>query len=262
MLPATFSRDAGAHSDPSRDGQGEEAGPPRPRRPSAFYSSVFAQIEEVGWGLLASATGDDGVSCLAFRVVDEQGRQHLLEITLPMNYPACAPSVAADVPYLPKLQWSKGSRLKDVVSQFQEHLKILQDYWSTMDDIDKALWVVDPTKPTYAMSHRCIALRDDCYILLHVDAQRPSSLPECRFLGTDGKLERLINNWRKNRKGWNADKTFHENLATVLDFALPQPPSISIKDDQQADCGICYATHLPTGELIHSIPPAIILPVT
>jgi E3 ubiquitin-protein ligase FANCL len=47
-----------------------------------------------------------------------------------------------------------------------------------MDDIDMALWVVDPTKPAYAMSHRRIALGDDCYILLNVDAQKPSSLPE------------------------------------------------------------------------------------
>ena len=50
----------------------------------------------------------------------------------------------------------------------------------------------------------------------------------------------------------SADKRFHENLAAVLDFALPQPPSVNITDDQQADCGICYATHLPTGKLIHS----------
>jgi E3 ubiquitin-protein ligase FANCL len=102
VLPATLSRDAGTHPDPPQDGQ-EEAGTARPRRPPAFYSSVFAQvrparstkcraecgrsfpcfaviddtrvivlssqIEEVGWGQLASATGDDGVSCLAFRVV-------------------------------------------------------------------------------------------------------------------------------------------------------------------------------------------------
>jgi E3 ubiquitin-protein ligase FANCL len=27
-----------------------------------------------------------------------------------------------------------------------------------MDEIDKVLWVVDPTKSTYAMSHRCLAL--------------------------------------------------------------------------------------------------------
>lgn len=117
-----------------------------------------------------------------------------------------------------------------------------------MDDIDKVLWVVDPTNPSYAMSHRRIALGDDCYILLHVDAHKPSSLPECRFLGTDGKLDRLIMNWRKNRKKWSAEKKFHENLATVLDFALPPPPSVSIKDDEQADCGICYAKHLPNDD--------------
>ncbi|KAI4998199.1 hypothetical protein ZWY2020_053541 [Hordeum vulgare] len=190
-------------------------------------------IEEVGWGQLVSAAGDDGVSCLTFRVMDEQRRHHLLEITLPMNYPTCPPSIAADVPYLPKLQWSKSSRLKDVLCQFQEHLKVLQDYWSTMDGIDKALWVVDPTKPIYAMSHR------------HSFG--------CRFLGTDGKLERLIKNWRKNRKRWYilrfpALSDFHENLSTGLDFALPQPPSMCIKDDQQADCGICYATHLPVDD--------------
>lgn len=39
-----------------------------------------------------------------------------------------------------------------------QHLKILQEFWSTMDEIDKVLWVVDPTKPTYAMSHRRISL--------------------------------------------------------------------------------------------------------
>jgi hypothetical protein len=43
VLPATLSRDAGSHSDLPQDGQ-EEAGPPRPRRPTAFYSSVFAQV--------------------------------------------------------------------------------------------------------------------------------------------------------------------------------------------------------------------------
>lgn len=44
-----------------------EAEPP-PRRSPAFYSSVFAQIEEIGWKQLVSATRD-GVSCLTFCVV-------------------------------------------------------------------------------------------------------------------------------------------------------------------------------------------------
>uniref|UniRef100_A0A0D9VYH7 FANCL C-terminal domain-containing protein n=1 Tax=Leersia perrieri TaxID=77586 RepID=A0A0D9VYH7_9ORYZ len=171
-----------------REGNGEAA-----RRPAAFYSSVFAQIEEVGWDRLVSGKGDGGVSCLVFRVLDDQGRNHLLEITLPMNYPACPPSLMADVPYLPQLQWSKSSRLKDILCQFQE------DYWSIMDEIDKVLWVVNPTKPAYAMSHCRIALGNK----------------------------------------------FHENLSTVLDFALPPPPSVNIEDDKQIDCGICYVKHLP-----------------
>ncbi|TVU45284.1 hypothetical protein EJB05_04766 [Eragrostis curvula] len=201
-----------------------EAGPP-PRRPPAFYSSVFAQIEEIGWERLVSSTGDGGVSCLVFRVVDGQGRVHLLEITLPMGYPSSPPSIAVGIPYLPEIKWSKSSRLKDVFCQFQEHLNILQEFWSTMEEIDKVLLVADPTKPTYAMSHRRIALGDDCYVLLNVDARKPSSLPE------------------------DAKKKFHENLAAVLDVALPAPPSVSSSnDDEQADCGICYAKHLPVDD--------------
>uniref|UniRef100_A0A0E0P0Q8 FANCL C-terminal domain-containing protein n=1 Tax=Oryza rufipogon TaxID=4529 RepID=A0A0E0P0Q8_ORYRU len=213
-LHATSSRDsvrAAAEGEPEWAGDAS-------RRPAAFYSAVFAQIEEVGWERLVSGKGDGGVSCLVFRILDDQGRNHLLEITLPMNYPSSPPCLVADVPYLPELQWSKGSRLKDVVCQFQEHLKILQDYWSIMDDIDKVLWVVDPTKPTFAMSHRRIALDSQYFKHIIVDGQF--------FSGS-------------------ADKKFHENLSTVLDFALPPPPSVNIEDDEQVDCGICYAKHLP-----------------
>jgi E3 ubiquitin-protein ligase FANCL len=35
---------------------------------------------------------------------------------------------------------------------------MLQEFWSIMDEIDKVLWVVDATKPTYAMSQRLLAL--------------------------------------------------------------------------------------------------------
>uniref|UniRef100_A0A0E0P0Q6 RING-type domain-containing protein n=1 Tax=Oryza rufipogon TaxID=4529 RepID=A0A0E0P0Q6_ORYRU len=224
-LHATSSRDsvrAAAEGEPEWAGDAS-------RRPAAFYSAVFAQIEEVGWERLVSGKGDGGVSCLVFRILDDQGRNHLLEITLPMNYPSSPPCLVADVPYLPELQWSKGSRLKDVVCQFQEHLKILQDYWSIMDDIDKVLWVVDPTKPTFAMSHRRIAL--DHY------------QSKFNFI-TDSQYFKHIIVDGQFFSG-SADKKFHENLSTVLDFALPPPPSVNIEDDEQVDCGICYAKHLP-----------------
>jgi hypothetical protein len=45
-----------------------------------------------------------------------------------------------------------------LLGSHNQHLKILQEFWNTMDEIDKVLWIVDPTKPSYAMSHRRIAL--------------------------------------------------------------------------------------------------------
>ena len=45
-----------------------------------------------------------------------------------------------------------------LLGSHNQHLKILQEFWSTMDEIDKVLWIVDPTKPSYAMSHRHISL--------------------------------------------------------------------------------------------------------
>nr|CAB3493400.1 unnamed protein product [Digitaria exilis] len=77
-LPATLSRTPArsqarggeaAHTDARKDAHTDTGPPPPPRRPPAFYSSVFAQIEEIGWVRVVSATGDDGLSSLTFRVV-------------------------------------------------------------------------------------------------------------------------------------------------------------------------------------------------
>ncbi|KAL5218079.1 hypothetical protein ABZP36_018763 [Zizania latifolia] len=62
-------------SEPSRAGAGVGSDLPQEgergaqRRPAAFYSTAFAQMEDVGWERLVSSKGDGGVSCLAFRVL-------------------------------------------------------------------------------------------------------------------------------------------------------------------------------------------------
>jgi E3 ubiquitin-protein ligase FANCL len=53
-----------------------------------------------------------------------------------------------------------------LLGSHNQHLKILQEFWSTMDEIDKVLWIVDPTKPSYAMCHRRISLGNP---LTHLD---------------------------------------------------------------------------------------------
>eukprot|EP00268_Persea_americana_P019757 TRINITY_DN20165_c0_g1_i11.p1 TRINITY_DN20165_c0_g1~~TRINITY_DN20165_c0_g1_i11.p1 ORF type:complete len:311 (+),score=48.44 TRINITY_DN20165_c0_g1_i11:301-1233(+) len=212
---------------------------------SAFYRNVYSEIEEIGWQHLASFEED--LTSLSFRIVDEKGKAHILEIALPPNYPECAPSVASDVPYVCELQWSVKSRLKDVLSQFHKHLEKLQEFWSTLDDIDRVLWVIDPGQPSNAASFRQICIGNECYLLVSIDPCNPRSLPECRFLGPDSIVDSIRKKWRRNSRRWMNEKPFPENLSNLLEAALPRPPDVKM-DDEQIDCGICYAQYLPVDD--------------
>ncbi|KAK4341103.1 hypothetical protein RND71_039604 [Anisodus tanguticus] len=209
---------------------------------SSFYRRIYSEVEEIGWEHLVRF-GED-LRLLSFRVMDKKGRVHILQITLDGTYPNHPPSVSADVPYLFNMKWSINSRLKDVVQQFQKHLEKLQDFWNLMDDIDHSLLVSDLRYPQRALSHRQLNISNDCNFVLSIDANDPTSLPDCRFLGSDSEAERLRTMWRRNCKNWMRDKPFSENLAQVLDIQLHGPSSIP-KTDPQTECGICYAQYLP-----------------
>ncbi|XP_010245636.1 PREDICTED: E3 ubiquitin-protein ligase FANCL isoform X2 [Nelumbo nucifera] len=176
-----------------------------------------------------------------------KGRVHIMEIQLPQNYPKCAPSIAADMPYICELKWSINSRLRDIVHQFREHLENLQGFWSTMENIDRTLWVIDPRQPARSTSFRKINLGNDCRVVLSIDALDPRSLPECRFLGPHLVVDSMIKKWRRNSKRWMKDKPFNENLASTLEMPLPGPQDVQ-KDDKQVECGICYAQYLPVDD--------------
>jgi hypothetical protein len=47
------------------------------------------------------------------------------------------------------------------------------------------------------------------------------------------------------------DKTLPENLAFILETELPRPSHV-LENDQQVECGICYAQYLPIGNAILS----------
>ncbi|XP_021803467.1 E3 ubiquitin-protein ligase FANCL-like isoform X4 [Prunus avium] len=57
----------------------------------------------------------------------------------------------------------------------------------------------------------------------------------------------LRNRWRRNGKRWIKDKQFLENLKCLLETQLPIPPDVQ-KNEQQVECGICYAQSLPIDE--------------
>ncbi|KAK1268598.1 hypothetical protein QJS04_geneDACA022107 [Acorus gramineus] len=214
----------------------------------SFYRSIYSQIEEVGWEHLVNLSDD--LSSVSFRIPDKQRRSYIVEIGLPEDYPESAPSVTAEVPYICQLRWSKRSRLKDVVCQFSEHLEKLQEFWSTMDDIDRHLLVVDPRQASRATTYRRVDLGDECHLLLAIDASNPRSLPECRFFGPDAIVDILRKKWRRNSRKWTTNKSCPENLGNMLETALPGPPNIN-EDDKQVDCGICYAQYLPIGKTLY-----------
>ncbi|KAK9163561.1 hypothetical protein Syun_004463 [Stephania yunnanensis] len=204
--------------------------------------SCFLQVEEVGWENLVKL--DESLAFVSFRIKDTKGRAHIIEIHLPQSYPRHAPSISADVPHVFELNWSTSLRLKDVVQKFHEHLENLHDFWSTLDDIDSNLWVVSPRLPSRATSFRHINVGNDCCIVVSINVWNPRSLPECRFLGPDSAVCVMRKTWRRNNKRWVPNKSFHENFASILEISLPKPP-VARKDDQQLECGICYAQCLP-----------------
>ncbi|XP_062011041.1 uncharacterized protein LOC133727480 isoform X4 [Rosa rugosa] len=209
---------------------------------STFYRAVYSEIEEVGWENLVRFGGD--LTSLSFRVLDSKGRVHVMEIQLDKTHPTYPPSISADVPYLFNLKWSSNSRLKDVVQQFRKHLEKLQTFWSTLDDIDRSLCVVEPKQASPAVSNRQVIIGNDCFVMLSINATDPRSLPECRFIGTGQIVNLLRDRWQRNSKRWVKDKEFLVNLETLLETQLPKPADVE-KNDQQVECGICYAPSLP-----------------
>ncbi|XP_059624070.1 uncharacterized protein LOC132267041 isoform X8 [Cornus florida] len=209
---------------------------------SSFHCTVYSEIEEVGWEHLVRLSQD--LKFLSFRILDKTGRVHIMEILLDKSYPKCPPSISADVPHIFNLEWSINSRLKDVVQQFQEHLENLQEFWSTVDDIDQSLWVVDPKQLDRAASYRQINIGNECFLMLFIDANDPKSLPEYRFMGADPEVNSLRKLWKRNCRKWKKNKPVPENLAIIMETQLPGPPDVQ-KNNQQVECGICYAQCLP-----------------
>ncbi|XP_010547576.1 PREDICTED: E3 ubiquitin-protein ligase FANCL isoform X2 [Tarenaya hassleriana] len=218
---------------------------------SSFYRRVYSEIEELGWERLKILGRD--LTFFSFHIIDQKGREHILEIQLDKDYPKCPPSVSADIPYMFNLEWTESMRLKDVMRQFQEHLNKLQEFWSVLDDIDKSLCVVDAKQPSRASTVRRIQAGNDCIIIVHVNFNDPKSLPECRFMDPGPPaamhMDCLRMRWRRNSKKWSKERSFSGNLVCVLDAELPRPHSVQHEaDHQQIECGICYAQFLPTDE--------------
>ncbi|PPS02622.1 hypothetical protein GOBAR_AA18036 [Gossypium barbadense] len=217
---------------------------------SSFYSTVYSEIEEVGWGHLVRAGGD--LSFLIFRVFcypvillvyfgarDKKGRVHVMEIQLDKAYPRVPPMVSADVPYVFNLKWSMNSRLKNLVQQFEKHLEKLQAFWSTLDEIDRSLQIVDSKQASRAIPsrqiHEMVASSYCSSITMILDDYQSNTVNSLR------------KTWKRNVDKWERDKAFLENLECLLNTQLPRLADAETNNHLD-ECGICYAQYLPIGD--------------
>lgn len=120
-----------------------------------------------------------------------------------------------------------------------------------MEDIDHSLCVTNKKKLSRATTCRQIDIGNDCSIMLSINARDPRSLPECRFMGSGPVVNPVRKLWLRNNKRWMKDKTLPENLAFILETELPRPSHV-LENDQQVECGICYAQYLPIDEELGS----------
>ncbi|KAL4376979.1 hypothetical protein GQ457_02G015570 [Hibiscus cannabinus] len=157
-----------------------------------------------------------------------------------------------DVPYIFNLEWSVNSRLKNLVHQFEEHLEKLQGFWSTLEEIDRSLQIVDSKHASRAIVSRQIQVGNDCFMILSININDPRSLPECRFMGSSNVVNSLRKTWKRNVDRWVRDNAFSENLERLLNTQLPRPADEE-KNNHLDECGICYAQYLPIGSALHAL---------
>ena len=130
--------------------------PPPSCRPPAFYSSLRAELDEVGWRHVSSLADD--LSHLTLKASDIAGRCHELRLSFPPAYPAAAPIAGADLPTAFELCWPPGgggSGLGAVLRQFEAALAQHQQLWDSLDDLDASAWVIEPTSAPRRCARLC-----------------------------------------------------------------------------------------------------------
>ncbi|CAM9302852.1 unnamed protein product [Phaeothamnion confervicola] len=219
---------------------GAAAPAPKPPPPE-YYARLLSELD---WGVLVSV--DDTLTRLQLRAADAAGREHILAVTLPPDYPAGPPACAVDLPRPLELGWAPGrSSLADAIAQFRAALAPYVPLWDALDDLDAHTWVLEPERPTRAHVHRRVAVAPHCSVMLRLDPLAPRAVPEIRFLGAESVIGPLRQNLNRGLAAWDHTSLPRRNLQRALGVEFPSPATTR-REEYSADCGICYAHRLPS----------------
>jgi len=210
-----------------------------------LYSRLMKELEAVGWGRLRSI--DESFLRLNIASIDSKSREHLLVVSLPVDYPASAPQVQAELPIPWSIQWSADcGSIASVVQQFDLLLASLQPFWDAMDHLDQAMYVVEPLQPSRAATKRRVALGRQASLELEVNPACPSAPPEFRFVGAQHVIGIMHERLTAHVGEWDPQTDIRANICKALQYELPQRAASS-ESWEQLECGICYAFQPPDG---------------
>ncbi len=206
-----------------------------------YYDRLIREMDLVGWDRLVHI--DNAMSSLELCLRDAADRPHSLLVGLPLDYPESAPTCSANLPIELTLRWNSGCCLGDAVDQVERQLELYQDFWDVMDDWDTNTWVLEPDYPSRSATFRRIAIGSHCSLHVSIKPLRPRAVCECRFLGSDARVNPIRQQLNARLHLWDRKLTPRHNLETILDLEFPSPRT-SEKKDFSLECGICYAYKL------------------
>eukprot|EP00743_Colponemidia_sp_Colp-15_P008889 GILK01009699.1.p1 GENE.GILK01009699.1~~GILK01009699.1.p1 ORF type:complete len:368 (-),score=36.96 GILK01009699.1:22-1125(-) len=210
--------------------------------PAPFYRRILTELDEIGWNMLESI--DDSLTQIQVKLEDSAGREHILKMLFPSDYPNSPPTCICDVPIAPEeVQWNGSCSLNHIIRHYQRVYERYQDLWLVLDDIDRHTWVLEPEKPSRKDTMRRVALGDHCSVTVDINPAAPRSICQCTFMGPDKRTAPLRDKLNANLNLWNVSDLVRENLERVLEISFPSPQT-SEKEMYTTQCGICYSYRL------------------
>lgn len=113
---------------------------------ASFYELLVQEFDSIGWADLLSIS--PCLKTVELQLEDVAGREHIITITLPSDYPKSAPSTRTALPAQFEVTWpldvTSGKAvysLNQLITQFKLELDKYQALWDVLDDLDTNTWV-------------------------------------------------------------------------------------------------------------------------
>ncbi|PNF36196.1 E3 ubiquitin-protein ligase FANCL [Cryptotermes secundus] len=218
--------------------------------PVETYKHIISELEILGLEhvLHISNTVDE----VKLQTVDQAGRNHILRLSLGMNYPSSPPVIQADLPEELIGNMKKSSSLPTIYKSFVQQVAALQRFWEVLDEVDHKCWVIDPDNPTRKDTYRRIMIGNNVSVQIVINPLKATERPDIKFLGSERAIVSFQECLMENFQLWSSADGFIENLKLLLGLSDFPAPQIHTEYSQelihQGECAICFMARLD-GEL-------------